>query len=448
MSNLPDRLESFLVLTAANGSPSVIRDYLERCLDAISRYEPTVRAFVEADLVHARSLADAADARRRAGRRLSPIDGMPIGIKDIIATSNLPTRMGTRLSWQTEPAIDAACMLAARRGGAIPLGKLATTQFAIGGAAADTRNPHNLEHTPGGSSSGSAAATASGMVAAAFGTQTQGSIIRPASFCGVVGYKPSFGALSLRGVHPVADTLDHLGVLAAHFEDAWALVRWCAELAPGPAATALGKAQEAPVASRPARLGLLATAGYEELDRKSLAAFEERITCLQQAGAEVIRPEQDSQLAELCRELDSIPPISLELIGYEMCWPYSEYLAGDRAAELDSRIIELVGRGEATSRERAAEIYAIQARLGKLVACAAARYEAFILPAGSGPAPRRVQNTGSRTNLVYATFLGLPAFSLPLMRVGGMPFGLQVVGLARDDLRLAGIARWMLAAES
>jgi Asp-tRNA(Asn)/Glu-tRNA(Gln) amidotransferase A subunit family amidase len=192
---------------------------LEGCLAELAHWEPDVGAFVNFDIAGARAAADAATARWQAGKPASPIDGMPVGIKDIIETADMPTEMGSPLfaGWRSEK--DAACVSALRQAGAIVLGKTVTTEFAAT-EPRGTRNPWNLDHTPGGSSSGSAAAVASGMVSAALGTQVIGSVVRPASFCGVYGYKPTVNALNREGCHDY-QSQSCTGILAATLEDTW-----------------------------------------------------------------------------------------------------------------------------------------------------------------------------------------------------------------------------------
>ena len=194
------------------------RAFLERCLAAVDRFEPQVGAFVCMDIAAARAAADAASARWKSGSPLSRIDGMPVGIKDIIETAQFPTQMGSPLfdGWHSHR--DAASVAALRQAGAIVLGKTVTTEFAATHPRG-TRNPWDLARTPGGSSSGSAAAVASGMVSAALGTQVIGSILRPASFCGVFGFKPTIGAINRGGSHDGLSQSAH-GPLAASLQDA------------------------------------------------------------------------------------------------------------------------------------------------------------------------------------------------------------------------------------
>src|SRR4051812_5310735 len=196
------------------------RDFLERCIVNVAAREKAVKAFVTLDLEAARKAADASTARYKAGKPLSMVDGCPVGIKDIMATADMPTQMGSPPFKGWRSGQDAACVHALRRGGAIIFGKTVTTEFAIG-YSGPTTNPFDSERTPGGSSSGTAAGVGSGMMPVGLGTQTQGSTLRPASYCGAVGYKPTLHALNLSGVHPLSSTHDHLGIIGATLADVW-----------------------------------------------------------------------------------------------------------------------------------------------------------------------------------------------------------------------------------
>src|SRR5918995_4371157 len=190
----------------------------EACLARIAGREPEVQAWAFLDPEHARRQARAADEGRKRGRPLGPLHGIPVGVKDIVDTQDMPTENGTVLHAGRRPSRDASIVSAMRAAGAVILGKTVTTELAVY-APNKTRNPHNPEHTPGGSSSGSAAAVAAGMVPLAIGTQTNGSVIRPASFCGVYGYKPSHGLISRHGILAQSRPLDTVGVMAADLED-------------------------------------------------------------------------------------------------------------------------------------------------------------------------------------------------------------------------------------
>src|SRR5438552_13081773 len=193
-------------------------ELLDQCLARIDRYEPKVRAWVVIDRDGAREQAERRTAELKRGQNRGPLHGIPIGVKDIIDVFDLPTGCGSKLWANSIARRDADCVKRLRQAGAVILGKTVTTAFAYLDPPV-TRNPWNLERTPGGSSSGSAAAVACGMSLGALGSQTGGSITRPAAFCGVCGLKPSWGRVSVEGVLPLAPSLDHVGVIARCVRD-------------------------------------------------------------------------------------------------------------------------------------------------------------------------------------------------------------------------------------
>ncbi|MFT0544879.1 amidase [Allopusillimonas ginsengisoli] len=419
------------------------REFLELCLEAVERSESTVQALVYTDFDNARKLADESTTRYRSGRPLSPIDGMPVGIKDIIDIAGMPTQMNNALYKNYRPKGDAAAVRAIYEGGGIPVGKTVTTEFAIG-RSGPTVNPHNPLHTPGGSSSGSAAGTAAGMFPAALGTQTQGSIIRPASFCGVVGYKPTRARLSTDGIHPLSTSHDHLGVLSDTVDDAWWLARWISERAAPQNCPGLSGPLRGPVPSSPlTRVAVLRTQGYDDLDSPSLAAFEQKLEQLRSSGVAVVESQSEPLLEKLVSRLDRIPSISLDMVAYEMRWPYMGYLA-TQPESMGPRIHALMEQAQGLTRHRYQEILLYRDELARYVAALQDEYDAFILPAAGGPAPEGFEYTGARTLLVYSSFLGIPAFSLPVMKSGAMPFGLQLLGFADGDYRLTRHAQWLM----
>lgn len=444
MSSLLSQHPSFsVVVSQFRRGKATPREFLESCIEAIDRTEPTVRAFVSTDLERARKLADESTSRYREGCPLSPIDGMPIGVKDIIDTVDLPTQMNSPIYQGYHPKGDAAAVRAMLEGGGIPIGKTVTTEFAIG-RSGPTTNPHNTAHTPGGSSSGSAAGVAAGMFAAAFGTQTQGSLIRPAGFCGAVGYKPTLGALSTDGIHPLSRSHDHLGVIADSVDDAWWLARWVSECAPPQDRPGLsGPVYGAPPANPLRRVAVLRTQGFEDLDAASLAAFDHLLAQLREQDVEVVEPEADPLLATLVKRLGPVPEFSLEMVAYDMRWPYMGYLAAS-PEHLGPRIHTLLQQARGISRERYRELLRYRDELRRLVASLGEAYDAFVLPSSSGPAPEGFEYTGARTLLIYGSFLGIPAYSLPVMTVGSMPFGLQLVGFANADYSLTRHAQWVM----
>src|SRR5712691_6382661 len=262
------------------------RDFLEACLANLNTWEPKVGAFVNLNIEGARQAADRATARWRAGAPLSAIDGMPIGIKDIIETADMPTEMGSPLfaGWRSQK--DAASVAALRAAGAVIVGKTVTTEFAVT-EPRGTRNPWNLAHTPGGSSSGSAAAVAAGMISAGLGTQVIGSTIRPASFCGCVGFKPTVGALNRQGSHDY-QSQSCTGILAATLPDAWQVAHEIAQRVGGDAGTpGLTGPSKAPAPKQPHRLAFLETSGWPLATEGARRCMDDALRKLSSAGIEI-----------------------------------------------------------------------------------------------------------------------------------------------------------------
>ncbi|MEQ8349245.1 MAG: amidase family protein [Sneathiellaceae bacterium] len=412
---------------------------LDSALAAAEAGEGRVRAFAsrpEPDSLRAQ--ARAAAARRAAGRPLSALDGMPVGIKDIVETVDLPTQMGSPIHAGWQAGRDAAAVAALRAAGAIVAGKAATTPYAIG-AGGPTTNPHDAARSPGGSSSGSAAGVAAGFFAAALGTQTMGSVIRPAAYCGVHGYKPSHGLLSLQGVHPLSTTLDHLGVLAAGLALCWAVAKTLADGCPTPGSPGLpGAAAQPPASVAPRRLLFLRGAGWDEAGMQGApqAAFLDLLDILRAKGIEVLDPRQAGGPAAAF-EADMIAQGegAHDILAWELQWPLGDY-ARHHGAALDARIHDFLAHARdrldrdaylARLRTRAE----MQARYAALLDALGS--DAVIMPAASGIAPEGLAWTGSRTCQMYASWLGQPALGLPLLQVAAMPFGVQLLGRAGAD---------------
>ncbi|MDH4260426.1 MAG: amidase, partial [Gammaproteobacteria bacterium] len=260
--------------------------YLDETLARIEALDPTIGAFVALNKEGAISAAQASAARWRSGRPLSPIDGMPVAIKDVIETADMPTGQGSPLFEGQQSRRDSASVHALREAGAIIIGKTTTTEFASTHPWHKTTNPHDATRTPGGSSSGSAAAVGAGMVPAALGTQVVGSILRPSSFCGAIGFKPSVGAINRSGSH------DHFsqscqGAIGATLADTWAVLRVIADRAGGDPGFA-GLAGDANFAKQvKPRLGVLETGGWRHTSDGARRAFAEAKACLAKAGVEL-----------------------------------------------------------------------------------------------------------------------------------------------------------------
>src|SRR6186997_3219700 len=304
------------------------RAYLERCLDALATWEPKIAAFVHTNLDGARAAADASSRRWRDNKPLSAIDGMPVGIKDIIETADMPTEMGSPLFDGWCSGRDAAAVAALRDAGAVILGKTVTTEFAAT-EPRGTRNPWDPARTPGGSSSGSAAAVAAGLVSAALGTQVMGSIVRPASYCGCVGFKPSVGGINRGGSH---DELSQscMGVLAATLEDAWQVASEIAARAGGdPGYPGLVGPLGKPPAAKPRRLVFLETAGWQEASTEAKQALQESMALLSRDGIDIVTRQSDRLVGTVEEAIANARALSVRINAWESRWPLNTYRNGD-----------------------------------------------------------------------------------------------------------------------
>jgi Asp-tRNA(Asn)/Glu-tRNA(Gln) amidotransferase A subunit family amidase len=419
------------------------RDLLERCIANIEAREAVVKAWVTLDLAAARKAADASTARWRAGAALSPVDGCPVGVKDIIATAGMPTQMNSPAfaGWQTH--YDAAPVHALRRGGAVIVGKTVTTEFAVG-YSGPTTNAFDPLRTPGGSSSGSAASVGCGMVPVALGTQTQGSTIRPASFNGTVGFKPTLGALPLGGVHPLSHTLDHLGVIGATLDDVWCTASQTSLGVGSPGQRFLsGAGPAAPAPVKPRRMIHLHTRGWTEIDAATEQAFASFTAALAERGVKVISRDTDRRVAQLEAKLNAWVDSGLDILACEMRWPYEGYVA--RHGEvIGERIRNFMAKAQTITPARYEALLAERAVMRAEVRSVAAGTDGFITLPCSSIAPKDFTFTGSRTFLAYWSGLGFPTFSLPLLSVDAMPLGVQWMGIDHHDGELAATANWCM----
>jgi len=418
------------------------RDFLERCLSVIAARDRTVKAFVTLNTAAARKAADAATKRYKAGKPLSPVDGCPVAIKDIIATADMPTQMNCPAfkGWQTGQ--DAACVAALRSGGAVIIGKTVTTEFAIG-YSGPTTNPFDPERTPGGSSSGSAASVGAGMVPVALGTQTQASILRPASYCGAVGFKPTIGALHTAGIHPLSATCDHLGMLAGTLDDAWRVASHISLSIGSPGNPFLnGAGAQSPLPRKPRKLIRLYTRGWTEIDGGTEDAFNETVAALQFAGVPIASRDNDPGVARLEAALDAGVDGAIAIVAYEMKWPYEDYIARFGNV-IGKRIHGLIDQARKMSPDDYEKLLENRRRVRHLVHEMAGGADGYITLAASGPAILGHDYTGSRTFLIYGSWLGMPAFSLPLLQVNRLPLGVQLLGAPGTDGALCAVANWM-----
>lgn len=417
------------------------RKFLERCLNVIAARDDIVKAFVTLNIEGARKAADAATRRYKAGKPLSPVDGCPVAIKDIIATADMPTQMNSPAFKGWQSGQDAACVAALRKGGAVIIGKTVTTEFALG-YSGPTTNPFDATRTPGGSSSGTAAAVGAGMVPVGLGTQTQASTLRPASYCGAVGYKPSLGQFHLGGVHPLSATADHLGIIGATLGDVWRVASQISLGIGSPGRRFLeGAGGKAPAPRPPRKLIRLFTRGWSEIDKDTESQFESAVEALASRGVAIASRHTDARIASLEDQLMAGVDGALDIVAYELRWPFEDYIA--RYGKLiGERLHGLVKRANQMTPRDYEQLLDQRDAMRKLWCETMSDADGYITLASSGPAIEGLEYTGSRTFLVYGSWLGLPAFSLPLMQSNGLPLGLQLIGAPDADGPLAGLANW------
>ncbi len=407
------------------------------CLDRIAALDGQIQAFEWLDPDFAMRQAESLDAYRGTGRALGPLHGLPVALKDIIDTRGIPTRNGAAIDAGRVPAADAAIVARLKAAGAIIIGKTVTTELAFMHPG-KTRNPANPDHTPGGSSSGSAAAVAAGMVPLAIGTQTAGSVIRPAAFCGITGFLPSTGTIPRTGILAQSTTLDRVGVFARSVDDAALLAEALfgydaadRATAPAPAPRLLETARAAvPVTPQ---FAFVRTPYWLKADEECRSAVEEL------AG----------MLGEGCFEAELPPPFAeaatiRERINFaEMAKCLHRY-ARDGADRLSPEITAAMAKG----REVLAHDYIaaldwpdyLYAALDEIFQ----RCDAILTPAAPGPAPEGLDSTGSPLFNAIWTLCGTPVITLPVFEAeSGLPMGIQLVGPRGGDARLLRTARWL-----
>jgi Asp-tRNA(Asn)/Glu-tRNA(Gln) amidotransferase A subunit family amidase len=417
------------------------RAYLERCIERINALEPAVMAFVFLNLERAREAADECGVRYRAGRPLSSVDGMPVGIKDLIETYDMPTEFGSELFRSYQPMTDAATVRALRQGGAVLVGKTVTVCFG-GGDPACTRNPFDTRRTPGGSSSGTAAAVASGMLPVALGTHARGSTIRPASFCGAYALKPTFGAINRQGSFSMAYSMDHIGVFAGTLSDMWTTARYMASEAGGdPSHPGLYGALEPPAPRKPARLIRLDTAGWPNAELQAMQAFEQCLARLADAGVDIIGRGDHPSIEAYEIAHARTPQLWSALYRYEMHWPMLQYRERYRD-KLPPRLLKGIEDGADISQETYRTALIERECFRTMHAELARRADGFITLSSPGPAPIGMDQ-GSAVFNEASSVLGAPAINLPLLGVDDVPLGVQLLGAHHGDEQLTATARWI-----
>jgi Asp-tRNA(Asn)/Glu-tRNA(Gln) amidotransferase A subunit family amidase len=418
-------------------------DLVEACLARIRDVDPDVQAWTFLDPEYVIAQARARDEVRLSGQPIGALHGVPVGIKDIIDTADMPTENGSVLHAGRTPARDATVVAMLRGAGAVIMGKTVTTEFATRHPG-KTRNPHHPGHTPGGSSSGSAAAVAAGMVPLALGSQTGGSTIRPASYCGVYGLKPTHGLVPRHGMFQLSRTVDHVGLFARAIEDLALLLEQLAGHDEGdpdtrPRARTPYREIAAGEPPLPPMLGFMKTPLWERVDADAKEAFAGLVEHL---GDRVEEIELTAATADAWRWHEAISGAETAL-SLRREWERSP---DGLSAALRARI----DRGRAVA---AVEYLHARARVPELIASFTElfeqRYDAILTPSAFGTAPAGLDSTGDPAMCSLWTLCGLPAVSIPLMQgANGLPLGVQLVGTRHGDGRLLRTARWLVGSLS
>ncbi len=403
-------------------SEALVRD----CLERIAAREDDVRAWMHLAGDAALAQARAADASVGTSAGSGLLHGVPVGVKDLIDTVDMPTTYGSPIYVIHRPAWDAPCVALTRAAGGIVIGKTVTTEFAVM-QPNKTRNPHNIAHTPGGSSSGSAAAVADYMVPLAFGTQTAGSIIRPASYCGVVGYKPSFGLISRVGVKALSDTLDTVGTIARTVPDAAYF-----------AAALTGRHElmvDKPYSGK-LRVGLCRTYEWKQALPETVEALESAARQLAAAGADVHEIKLPPTYANLVQaQIDIMFAEQAQSLAHERLkhWP-----------QISAKLQGILSQGLKVTPERydAAQMLARNCR--RTLADVFADCDVLLAPSAPGAAPAGLDMTGDPVFNRMWTLLRTPCVTIPVATAAnGLPVGLQVIGAFGNDVRTLAAAHWM-----
>ena len=429
------------------------RAYLERCLETITAREPVVKAFVARNDAGARAAADASTARWKQGKPLSPIDGIPVAIKDLLETKDMPTEMGCGAYKGNFTKRDNAAVWALRQAGAVVFGKTATAELG-GSHPPATTNPFDPARTPGGSSSGSAAAIGARMVPAALGTQVGGSVIRPAAFCGNVALKPTQGGIN-RGERQTT-SMSTTGVHAGCIEDMWQVAIEIARRAGGdPGRPGLFGPPTPPAAVKPERLIVLETEGWGKVDAATRSAFESLMDSLGRAGVTLLRRKDHAWIEALEKSISNAGYIANTITAWENRW-YQSALVELHPEGVSERAKATVRRAEAMNPDDYRALLLERAAAQQCHAAVGPLADGAITLSCPGPAPLwpgdvpgqplAPRPTGDSVFNTPSSMLHAPAITMPPMSVGGLPVGVQLMGQQHEDARITALARWMLGA--
>jgi len=396
------------------------------CLKRIDALESQIHAWVCVDRDGALATAKQLDAELAEGRCRGPLHGIPIGVKDIVNVRGLPTRVGSSLTSEQPVAEDAVVVARLRAAGAVILGKTVTTEYASFDPP-PTRNPWNLGHTPGGSSSGSAAAVAAGMCVAALGTQTGGSIIRPASFCGVPGFKPTFDRLSLEGVFPFSRGIDHIGPIAASAGD----LKLMFNAMSGSAEQGL---VDAPLSLAP-RLGLIKSYFFDAAEPDVVALTDDALARLQDAGATLSVVGLPAGFPQVHAMHSIVMAVGAAVVHRDQFAAHSE--------QYGPEIGKVIRKGLETDEATYLAALEHQRRFRDALTAAFANVDFLVTPATATPAPT-FETTGDPKFNSPLSYSGFPSVCLPCgLSEEGLPLSLQIIGKCGSDESLLSSAEWI-----
>lgn len=441
---LTPTLVSFQAATEAfRSGKDTPRDFLERAIDKLEAAEPTLRAFAALAIPRARIAADAASLRWKDGKPASRIDGLPVGIKDVIETFDMPLGLGSPAASGFQPTRDAATVHALREAGAAIVGKTKTTEYA-GSTATDTRNPHDATRTSGGSSAGSASAVGAGILPVALGTQVIGSTLRPASYCGAFGYKPTLGGINRGGSH---DFQSHscIGVIGASLADIWVTTHEMVQRAGGDpgAMGVIGKAElAAPL--KPTTLILLQTPGWDDATPAAREQLLATTSALSASGVKILSRDSHDGVAKFESALKEVMGLALDIVGYESRWPMKSVAYRDRTG-LSPSVLARIDMSDALGLDGYRELLKRRAAMREMFESLAKEADAFITLGATGAAPVGIQWTGNPMFNVPASVLGAPALTLPIYQDQGLPLGLQLMSAQHTDEKLFAVANHVLA---
>ncbi len=412
-------------------------ELVRSCLERIERLEPQLQAWATLDAEAALAAAEACHTAIRQGHYRGLLHGIPIGLKDIFFTAGVKTSMGSPIYADFVPDYDATSVSRLKEAGAIMLGKAHTTEFAVL-TPAPTRNPWNPEHTPGGSSSGSAAAVVADMCPGALGSQTYGSTIRPAAYCGCVGLKPSYGRISAYGVHPVAWSLDHVGIFSRSVADAAVLLQTLAgddPHDPACSSAAVPDYSQALTDPQAPRLGIIREFFLERAEPETRTHLESVAQRLARAGARIVEVSMPASFT-------GAPEAAFQMLYAEAAAAHREVYA-EHKARYSPQMRDIIEKGRALSAVDYAETRRHQQRFRHDLNAVCQTVDAVLAPSTPAPAPHGLDSTGDPAFNGPASFSGLPSLGLPSgLSAAGLPFGIQLMAGAFAEDKLLGVGGW------